>query len=57
MKERIFVVDIKYIFMKVQSVRSGAGLENDDDMWGINPLTRIVLCARVAHPIVPFVLS
>ena len=26
-----------------------AGLENDDDMWGINPLTRIVVRARPSY--------
>ena len=49
-KERIFVIDIKYIFMKVLPytwLLYRAGLENDDDMWGINPLTRI---AVRAHP-------
>ena len=52
-KERIFVIDIKYIFMKVppyvHMVVYRAGLENDDDMWGINPLTRIVVRARPSY--------
>ena len=53
MKTRIFDVDIKYIFIRsniyegADALRcfcgcsQAAGLENDDDMWGINPLTRI----------------